>query len=306
MVTIPITPPKPIPKPEIPPTEDRLRMMLKNGPDLYDVVQGFIDKHKLPYTIEKLEDGSAVLKDTLSPGELHLKKFITEHEEMLVMKDDARKMSKVIHEVLIVGETGTGKEIIAKSMIADRKGAIKAVNCAGFPEQLIESELFGHKKGSFTGADTDKEGLIEAANEGVMFLDEVGELPMSVQAKLLRVLQEREIRRVGSNISKAITCKFVFATHRDLRQMVKDNLFRKDLYARISTLEIGITSILPDRKCDIIPITKSLTGGDKFLEKYQAELTSGLLDLSLNVRSLQQHVIRYNTLGRVTFINSPV
>jgi transcriptional regulator with PAS, ATPase and Fis domain len=227
---------------------------------------------------------------------LHLKEFITIEDETLRMKEDARKIAKSEHEVLITGETGTGKELIAKSMIGERIGAIKAVNCAGFPSELIESELFGHIRGSFTGANTEKEGLLSAAKDGIMFLDEVGELPMHVQAKLLRALQDKSIRKVGSNVEEKITCKFVCATHRNLKKMVESKEFRQDLYARISTLELHIKP-LRDRKCDIVPITESLKGGKDFLLKHQDELP--LLDLSLNVRSLQQHVIRFAVLGRL-------
>lgn len=290
-------PPKP--SPQIP-TEAQLKLMLSNGPELIDLVNKNIETFKLPYTVEiNPETGFGILKDTLPPGELYLKTFITEEQDTLQMKEDARKMYVTNYEVLITGETGTGKEIIAKSMIGSRKGPIKAVNCAGFPEHLIESELFGHVKGAYTGADREKQGLMSSATDGVMFLDEIGELPMPIQAKLLRALQEKRIRKVGSNMDEEINCKFVCATHRDLRKMVEAGSFRKDLYARISTLELDIKPLLPDRKCDLVPITKSLKGGDKFLEKYQSELLEGFLDLSLNVRSLQQHVIRFNVLGIV-------
>lgn len=294
------TTPTNIPKQEKPPTEERLKLLLSQGPELVDIVQIQIDKWKLPYFIELQPDGSGILKNKFSQGELYLQQFITEEQDMLVMKSDAYKVANTPYEVLITGPTGTGKEIIAKSMIGNKKGHIKAVNCAGLPEHLIESELFGHVKGAFTGADKDKQGLMAAASDGVMFLDEIGELPMSVQSKLLRALQEHTIRKVGSNIDETITCKFVCATHRDLRQMTKLGTFREDLYARISTLELKIKPLLPDRICDIIPITKSIEGGEEFLTKYQVDLLNGLFDLSLNVRSLRQHVIRYRVLGRVT------
>lgn len=280
--------------------EQKLRIMLKNGPDLIEYVQNHIKKYNLPYTVEPnpLMEGGYELKDTLSAGELHLKKFVTVHEETLKMKDNARKMAKTDHDVLITGETGTGKEIIAKSMIGERQGFIKSVNCAGLPEELIESELFGHVKGAFTGAGHDKQGLMTAAENGILFMDEVGELPLQVQAKLLRALQEKKIRKVGANVEEDISCKFVCATHRNLKEMVENGLFRKDLYARISTLELDILP-LRDRLCDLVPITESLPESKKFLETHTADLKVGNLDISLNVRSLQQHVIRFNVLGIV-------
>jgi transcriptional regulator with PAS, ATPase and Fis domain len=286
---------------ESPPNEKQLRTMLEqeDWQEFMPVVQQFIDKFKLPYEIV-IEDNKPHLRNILSRGQQKLQTFITVDPETKEMKLDALKMSTTPHEVLICGDSGTGKEIIAQAMIADRKGEIKAVNCAGFPETLIESELFGYVKGAFTGADTTRDGLMTAAAGGVMFLDEIGEMPMSVQAKLLRALQEKRIRRVGSNKTEEINCKFVFATNQDLNKMVKEGTFRKDLYARISTLELFINP-LSKRKCDINPITESLQNGKAFLEKYGDDLHSGALDLSLNVRSLQQHVIRFNVLGKVLY-----
>lgn len=296
---------KPIPPPV--PSRDKLCLLLKNGPELIPIVQKLIDDNKLPYRIiisdgnlmyneQSTISGNGYLFDTLSPGELHLNKFITEESATIRMKEQARKMSKTPYEVLIFGDTGTGKEIIAKSMIADRKGSIKAVNCAGFPETLIEAELFGYVKGAFTGADnTGRDGLMTNASDGVMFMDEIGELPLVMQAKLLRAIQEKRIRKVGGNKDEDISCKFVFATNRDLKQMVDKGEFRRDLYARISTLELTIKPLSPERKCDIVPITRSLLNGDKFLERYGDTIEG--MDLSLNVRSLQKYVIRYSVLG---------
>jgi len=271
-------------------TKNELSLMLKNE-GMLDVVQGIIDKQSLPY---RIEDGE--IKDTLTPGQIALNTFITVDEGTAKMKEDASLMAKSDYEVLITGETGTGKELIAKSMISDRKGRLQAVNCAGFPLELIESELFGHVRGSFTGAMTEKEGLMTAAADGVMFLDEIGELPMVVQAKLLRALQVKQIRKVGSNKDEAISCKFVCATHRNLKKMVDEGTFRKDLFARISTLELDIKP-LEQRRCDIVPITESLTGGKAFLEKIGGGINT--IPVPLNVRSLQQYVIRYNVLGKI-------
>ena len=286
-------------------SKEKLSSMLANGPELIPIVQDYIEKNKLPYIVKESDgnmiiDGQPTVKgygyifDTLSPGELHLNKFITEEPSTIKMKDQCRKMAKTPYEVLIIGETGTGKEIIAKSMIADRKGSIKAVNCAGFPETLIEAELFGYVKGAFTGADSTRDGLMTTARDGVMFMDEIGELPLVMQAKLLRAIQEKRIRKVGGNKDEDINCKFVFATNRNLKEMVDKNEFRKDLYARISTLEVFIKALKPERECDVVPIIRSLQGGDKFLERY-ADTVIGM-DLSMNVRSLQQYVIRYIVL----------
>lgn len=285
---------------ELPPSNilEKLQILLKNNRDNpgsgFDMTaQSLIEKFKLPYFIK-----DSVLVNMFTEGEKWLQKFITVHPTTLLMKEDSKKMALTDYEVLITGETGTGKELIAKSMIGARTGSIKAVNCAGFPETLIESELFGHVKGAFTGAENSKPGLLQVAKDGVMFLDEVGELPMSVQAKLLRALQEKRVRRVGAVVDEDINCKFVCATHRNLRKMVEEDKFRRDLYARISTLELDILP-LRDRREDIVPICESIEGGSKFLEHYKTALNDGTLDISLNVRSLQQYIIRFNVLGKV-------
>lgn len=203
------------------------------------------------------------------------------------------------YEVLITGETGTGKEIIAKSMIGKLSGEIKAINCGALPENLIESELFGHVKGAFTDAREDKDGLCTAARDGVMFLDEIGDLPLIAQGKLLRAIQEKRIRPVGSTRDIPITCKFVCATHKKIRKMVEDGTFRRDLYARISTLELHIKP-LRERRHDVIPIMRTIPGHEVLLRDYQKMFEEGDIDLSLNVRSLQQYVTRYQVLGRLT------
>jgi len=277
----------------------QLEMQLANGEDFVPIVQDYIDRGKLPYTIQPCTDGSFRLVDTLCAGELKLKRFITEDQAMLEMKDRALKASKSQHAVLIYGATGTGKEIIASSMIAARKGAFKAVNCAGIPETLIESILFGHMKGSFTGATGTKNGLISEAQGGVMFMDEVGELPLGMQSKLLRVLQENKICKVGAVDEEDIDCKFVFATNRNLEEMVKTREFREDLLARISTLTLNITP-LKARLGDTVPIARSLSDSGKFLEQWGGALKAGQLDLSHNVRSIQKYVIRYNVWGSIS------
>lgn len=277
----------------VPPSVDKLKLLAAN-PDTVDIALDLIAKHKMPYIVVGNE-----LRSAYSQGELYLQKFITVDPDTLSLKQDAMLMAKTSYEVLVTGPTGTGKEILSKSMIADKKGQIKIVNCAGMPSELIESELFGHVRGSFTGATDTRDGLITLASEGVMFMDEIGELPLEQQPKLLRCLQDRTLRKVGGKTEEKVNCKFVFATNRNLRSMVQSGSFREDLYARISTLELDIKP-LKERMCDVIPITESLEGGKKFLEKYGEELSKGILDISLNVRSIQQYVIRYNVLGRLT------
>jgi len=222
---------------------------------------------------------------------------------------DALKLSQIEDEVLILGETGTGKELIARSLIGDRKGGFYRVNCAAMPSNLIESELFGHKIGAFTDAKSSKKGLFEIAKDGVLFLDEIGDLPLDTQAKVLNALQpidgKRYIRPVGSNDEVEINCRVVCATHRNLEEMIENKLFRMDLYARISTFILSIKP-LRNRKCDVVPIVKELgfilkkeLKAQEFIDKYIEDIMNDKLSLRLNVRSLEQSVKRFSTLGKV-------
>ncbi len=153
------------------------------------------------------------------------------------------KVAPTNSTVLILGETGTGKELVARALHDNSTRAdnpFVAINCGALPETLIESELFGHRKGAFTGADDHRVGLFEVANGGTLFLDEIGELPKSMQAKLLRVLESGEIRRVGENKPVTVDVRIVCATHRDLPSMVAEEEFREDLMYRINTFEINL------------------------------------------------------------------
>ncbi len=169
--------------------------------------------------------------------------------------------------VLVIGESGTGKELVARMI--HETGPIKdrpfvAVNCGAIPENLIESELFGHKRGSFTGAVSDKPGLFEVANGGTLFLDEVGELPLGLQVKLLRAIQDRTIRRVGGTQDQKIDVRIIAATNRDLEAAVAKGTFREDLYYRLNVILIK-TPALRDRKGDV----KILA--DAFLKRFAAK-----------------------------------
>jgi DNA-binding NtrC family response regulator len=162
--------------------------------------------------------------------------------------------------VMILGETGTGKELVARSLHEKSRRADRAfipVNCGALPENLVESELFGHRKGAFTGADTHRKGLFEVANGGTLFLDEVGELDKSVQVKLLRFLESGEIRRVGENEPFRVDVRVLCATNRALREMVANELFREDLFFRINTFEIYLPP-LRERKHDIAALANHL------------------------------------------------
>lgn len=167
--------------------------------------------------------------------------------------DNVRKVALTDSTVLIQGETGTGKELTARQVHEASKRANRrmiAVNCAAIPDSLIESELFGYEKGAFTGANTNRIGLIEAADGGTLFLDEIGELPLAAQARLLRFIQEGEIRRIGSVTSRRVNVRLICATHRDLALLAQENEFRQDLFYRINVLRLEIPP-LRERGADI-------------------------------------------------------
>jgi two-component system NtrC family response regulator len=179
------------------------------------------------------------------------------------MKMVAKLIAKVAptqSTVLIRGETGCGKELVARSVHEQslrRNQPFIAINCGALPEHLIESELFGHKKGAFTGADMQRQGLFEVANGGTIFLDEIGELPLAMQAKLLRVLESGDIRRVGDNETLRVDTRVICATHRDLEAMVEDGRFREDLLFRINTFEIHVPP-LRERLEDVMPLARHM------------------------------------------------
>lgn len=183
--------------------------------------------------------------------------------ECLPMQDLFKKIQKVAptdSTVLVRGESGTGKELVARALHAQSNrsnGPLISVNCAAIPETLIEAELFGHEKGAFTGANANRKGLVEAADGGTLFLDEIGELPLEAQARLLRLLQEKEVRRVGAVQAKTVDVRLVAATHRDLKMLAKAGKFREDLYYRLHVVELYLPP-LRDRADDIEKLAREL------------------------------------------------
>jgi len=226
----------------------------------------------------------------------YLLKFITKDPETLVLKDKVRKIMEHDDAVLIQGETGTGKELLANALHGGRSGNFIAINCAGMPEQLIESELFGYEHGSFTGSKAGgTEGLIKLADEGTLFLDEIGDLAFPLQAKLLRVIQERTIRKVGGSKETKVDVRFIAATHFDLEKHVADGKFRDDLYARLATFKLQIKP-LRERLCDIPLIVESVDPHKTFpLNK----VDWNNMPLKHNVREVQSIVRRWQVLGEL-------
>ncbi|MBC7753287.1 MAG: sigma-54-dependent Fis family transcriptional regulator [Moraxellaceae bacterium] len=203
-----------------------------------------------------------------------------------------KRVSHSNTNILITGESGTGKEVIAKSI--HYSGPLKdkpfvTVNCGAIPENLMESEMFGHKKGSFTGAVVDKTGLFEVASNGTLFLDEVGELPLAVQVKLLRAIQERIIRRVGATEDTKVEVRIIAATNRNLEDMVAKGTFRQDLFYRLNVINITSPS-LRDR-ADDIPLLAHF-----FLKKYNERLSKNISSISDEAMTIMK---KYNYPGNV-------
>jgi two-component system, NtrC family, response regulator PilR len=195
-----------------------------------------------------------------------------------------KRVSQAPTNVLVTGESGTGKEVVAKAIHFN--GPLKdkpfvTINCGAIPEQLMESEMFGHKKGSFTSAVSDKPGLFEVADGGTLFLDEVGELPLSIQVKLLRAIQERVIRRVGATDDIKVDVRIIAATNRELEEMVKNGGFRQDLYYRLNVINIRTPS-LRERKDDIPLLAQH------FLKKYNERLSKNIKEITFEAMELMK------------------
>lgn len=201
--------------------------------------------------------------------------------------------------VLIEGESGTGKELIAAAFHAQSRraaGPYIRINCAALPSELIESELFGYRKGAFTGADRDKRGLIEAASGGTLLLDEIAEMPAHLQTKLLRVLQDRRLRRLGDEQEVAVDFRLVCSTNRDTAQMIQEGTLRKDLFFRVSTIRIKVPS-LRERPEDVAPLA------ERFLQTYAGKYQKSIRAVSPAAFSL---LARYDWPGNVRELESVV
>ena len=204
---------------------------------------------------EKTRKLAALAKVDDDPGELMVR-----NPEMQRLMELAKTIAGIDSTVLITGESGTGKERVARFVhdySAKATGPFIAVNCGAITETLLESELFGHARGAFTGATVDRPGLFEAANGGTLFLDEVGEIPIPLQVKLLRALQEKEVRRVGENKNRSVNVRILSATNKNLKTEVAEKRFREDLYYRLNVVELAVPS-LRNRREDILPLARLL------------------------------------------------
>ncbi len=226
----------------------------------------------------------------------HLKRLIGGSYLMTELKERIRQIAPLKTPVLIEGESGSGKELVARALSVYREPFIP-VNCSAIPEHLFESELFGHQKGAFTGALANRKGLLQEANGGTLFLDEVAELPLGVQAKLLRALQESEIRPLGADRPLKVEVRVLCATHRNLKEEVEAGRFREDLYYRLSVVPLGV-SPLRDRREDLPLLIQHFIKKYSPLRAAHFELDEESknwiqsYDFPGNIRELENHIQR--------------
>ena len=230
---------------------------------------------------KKLKKENIELKERLKGGYI-FENIVGKSQKIISLFKTIDRVAKYDSTVLIVGESGTGKELVAKAIhnkSERKKGPFIAVNCGAIPHDLLESELFGHMAGAFTDAKKDKAGLFEEAEHGTLFLDEIGELPSPLQVKLLRVLQDGEVRRIGENISRKVSVRVIAATARDLAKEVEQNKFRSDLFYRLNVLPICIPP-LRERKEDIPLLI------DHFIQKINQRL-------NLKINGIEKETLKY-------------
>ncbi|HYD96175.1 MAG TPA: sigma-54 dependent transcriptional regulator [Noviherbaspirillum sp.] len=229
-----------------------------------------------------------------------------DNPKLLEALEIAEKAAPTDLPVLVDGESGTGKELMAKVIHANGSRADKpyiSVNCGAIPENLLESELFGHRKGAFTGAANDRKGKFESAHKGTIFLDEIGELPLAGQVKLLRVLQAHEIQRVGSDEIIHVDTRIVAATNKNLRKLIAEGSFREDLFYRLSVIQVTLPPLRERR--DEIPLLISFFGDEaaEALKRTPVKMTPRLRDFLLNypypgnIRELRNLIYRLSCLG---------
>ncbi|HBR16407.1 MAG: histidine kinase [Deltaproteobacteria bacterium RIFCSPLOWO2_12_FULL_43_16] len=284
----------------------------------YDYISKPFKADEILLTLKKAEEREKLRRENIRlkeavQNEYDFKNIIAESRQMLDIFGLVRKVADYNTTVLITGESGTGKELIARAIHYNGSRKDKsfiAVNCGAIPAQLLESELFGHVKGAFTDAVRDKNGLFEEADGGTIFLDEIGELPRELQVKLLRVIQEGELRRVGDSKSRKIDVRIIAATARDLTEEIKKGNFREDLFYRLNVVPIKIPP-LRERQDDIPLLLKFFLG--KYAKKFgktingiHEQAMSRLLNYPWpgNVRELENVIERAVILADADMIKS--
>ena len=279
---------------------DYLTKPFKNNEEIKLIIKNALEK-------KRLREENIILKRELST-KYRLGNILGKSSQMLEIFSLIQKVANNRSTVLITGESGTGKELVARAIhfqSNQKNEPFVSVNCGGMPEGLLESELFGHVKGAFTGAIANKKGLFEAAHKGTLFLDEISSTPVSLQIKLLRVLQDQEVRRVGSNNGTTVDVRIVAATNSDLSEAVQEGAFREDLYYRLNVIPISLPPLR--ERINDIPILVNhfleiYAKKNRFLEmdtKPSSEVLRILSDYSWpgNVRELENVIERAVALG---------
>lgn len=280
---------------------------LENGQEVRfgDAIFKFVDRYADPMT-------PYCIDGTMRTGE-RLASDIDElvgGYQMDRIAAEVERIAKSPLSVMLLGESGTGKEVVARAIhrVSGRRGDFRAVNCAAIPQNLIESELFGYKRGAFSGADRDKPGLVRAAHQGTLLLDEIGDMPIEAQAKLLRVLQSNEVYPIGATAPEIVDVRIVAATHRDLRRLQEDGRFRQDLYARLNEYQLRLPP-LRERKEDVYMLVRAFLRRHGPAEpQVTVRLMAALLhyDWPYNVRELEACVKRALALADGATLDAPL
>jgi len=266
----------------------------------YDYISKPFKSDEVTLTLKKAEERERLKKENnflrerirIIQADNRFDRMVGQSKAMQAVFELAKKVARHNTTVLITGESGTGKELIARGIhfYSERAdGHLIPVNCGGIPENLLESEMFGYKKGAFTGADRDKAGLFEAAEGGTLFLDEIGELPLSLQVKLLRVLQESEVRPVGDPKTHKVDVRVITATAKNLEAEMRRGTFREDLFYRLNVMQIHLPP-LRERTEDIPPLCQL------FIERFNGELKKNIASISPGAMS---HLMKHPWPGNV-------
>ena len=253
----------------------------------FDYVTKPVEEETLVLTVKKALAFAGVLAENRAlrrelESRYDMRSILGDSPEMIRALKMSGDVAKTDTTVLILGESGTGKELVARAVHFNSpraRGPFIPVNCAAIPETLLESELFGHEKGAFTGADRRREGRVEASTGGTLFLDEIGDMPLQLQSKILRLLQEKEFQRVGGREPIKADVRFLCATNRDLAKAVKEGKFREDLFYRIHVFPITLPP-LRERGADVILLAKA------FLKKYSREMGKQITQIARETQTL--------------------